>query len=334
MFLRLTALLDRRPQTAEAWLARLRRPNVDARDREGFQTWLEQDRDHLRQYERAKARLQALEPLAVAFQADLAALRGRRGAKGGRRIVIGAGLATAAAAAVAAFVAWPVLRGPTVGSAPRVYASAPGEIIDVVLEDGSRVTLDTDTTLQVALKPDVRRVTLTQGAAYFEVTHDAERPFQVAVADRRVIVTGTRFVTTLREGRGEVSLLEGRVVLTPQDVAEAGATRTGLPLTPGQRAEFRRGGARTRLVKTDVETASAWRQRRLVFRDAPLSTVVAEAGRYIEGPVVIADPALARLRVTVVLPLTGETPLLDRMEALLPIHVDREPDGRAVIKGG
>jgi len=330
MMQRLIALFDGRPQTAEAWLARMRRSGVDERDQAAFLEWLEQDEDHLRQYEAAKADLASLAPLAGAFRGDLARLGRRRSSDGGRRVLIAGGLATAVVAA--AVVVWPSLQPDHVGPAPRFYISAPGQIEDFVLDDGSRVTLDANSSIQVAFADNARRVTLVQGAAYFDVVHNAARPFQVAVADRRVIVTGTRFVAALRGSQAEVSLLEGRVVISRHDVAKSQAGDQAVALIPGQSAVFTSGAEQLVLARRNIEVATAWRDRRLVFHDAPLSQVIEEVGRYVDMPMTLVDPRLGKVRVTAVLPLSGEAPLIDRMEGLLPIAIERTADGRALIR--
>lgn len=328
MIERLTALFDRRPRTAEAWLARLRRPRVGARDQAAFQTWLEQDDGHLEAYEAAKSALAGLEPLRNGFGDDLARLRARGTARPApRRLILAGGLTAAAAAVAAAAVLWPATL-----SRPQIYESAPGHILDVALADGSKITLDAGSAVSVALADDARRVALVRGAAYFDIAHDAAHPFQVAVADRRVIVTGTRFAVSLRDDRAEVSLLEGRVAIGRRDVRERDALAAAVALTPGQRADFAPGGQRIVVQAADVEAATAWREGRLVFHDAPLATVIAEAGRYADADMVVADPRLARVRVTAVLPLTGEEALIDRMDRLLPITVEHTSDGRALIR--
>jgi transmembrane sensor len=326
---RLSILFARRPRTAEAWLARMARPGVGVWDQASLRAWLEADPDHLRQYEQAKADQMALAGLEGAFAGDLARLRrSERRSNAPRRLVLAGGLAVAAVAG--AVVLAPMLRG-----APEsiLYESAPRQIRDLTLDDGSRMTLDAGSAVRVAFAEDVRRVTLERGAAYFEVAHDASHPFQVGVADRRVIVTGTRFVTALTGDGGEVSLLQGRVVVGRGDAAKKGALDAGLVLAPGERAVFRRGQPGVRKAAADVETATAWRQRRLIFRDAPLSAVVAAASRYSETPLVVADPSLDQVRVTAILPLEGEGDLSDRMAGLLPIRTERTDDGRILVRG-
>ena len=329
MLERLHTLLAGRPRTAETWLARMARPGAGARDQAGLKAWMEADPDHLRQYEQAKADQAALEPLRDAFAADLAALRRTPRRTVGRRPVLAGGLTIAlATAAIAAVALVPMLRA---GPQARLYESAPGRITDIVLEDGSRVTLDAGSAIRVALGQDARRATLERGAAYFEVAHNAARPFQVAVGDRRVIVTGTRFVTALTGDGAQVSLLQGRVAVGARDVRDKAALAGAVMLSPGQRADFKPGRPGIQKTSADVETATAWRKHRLVFQDAPLSSVIAAASRYSDHPLVLADPSLGRTRVTVLLPLDGPGALEDRLAALLPIRIEQAPDGRKLI---
>ncbi|NQE64764.1 FecR domain-containing protein [Caulobacter sp. RHG1] len=326
---RLTAMIAARPKTAEAWLARMGRPGVSARDQAAFLEWLEADVDHLRQYEAAKADQAALESLRGDFITDIARLRRReRSGSSTRRLVMAGGLAaTAAAVAIVALT-------PTLGPAPveQFYESAPGQVIDVALDDGSRVTLDANSAVRVAFADDVRRVTLERGAAYFDVAHDASHPFQVSIGDRQVIVTGTRFVTALTGDGAQVSLLQGRVLVGRRDVAEKAALDGALVLSPGERAVFRPGQPGIEKAVADVETTTAWRRRKLVFRNAPLTDVVVAAARYSDAPLVVADPSLSRIKVTAVLPLEGEGALADRMAALLPVRTERTADGRVLIR--
>ena len=326
---RLTAFFAARPRTAEDWLARMERPRVGPRDQEAFLAWLEADPDHLRRYEQAKADAAALEPLRGAFALDIARLdRRERPSPARRRLALAGGMAFAAAAVAA------IVLAPRPPAAPegQFYASAPGRVTDVALEDGSRVTLDAGSAIRVALGKDARRVTLEHGSAYFDVAHDAVHPFQVSVGDRRVIVTGTRFVTALTGDGAQVSLLQGRVLIGRRDAAEKNALDGAIVLSPGERASFRPGQPGLQKASADLETATAWRRRRLVFRDAPLSDVVAVAARYSDVPLVAADPRLSRLKVTAVLPLEGEGTIVDRMTALLPVRTEWTSDGRVLVR--
>lgn len=328
MLQRLNILLAARPRTAEAWLARMARPDAGAHDQAALTAWLSADPDHLRQYEQAKADQAALESLRSVFADDLATLRRSPRPSMTRRTLLAPGLA-AAAVAIAAVVVLPSM----LKDQGRLYEAASGRITDIALEDGSRMTLDAGSAVRVALRDDARRATLERGAAYFEVAHNAARPFQVTVGDRRVIVTGTKFVTALTEDGAEVSLLQGRVAVGSRDATAKYALAGALILSPGERADFTPGKPGIRRTTADVDTATAWRKRRLVFQDAPLSVVLAAVARYSDHPLLLADPALGRMRVTMVLPLEGEDAIEDRLTALLPIRMTPGPDGaRRIVR--
>src|SRR5699024_4763926 len=76
---------------------------------------------------------------------------------------------------------------------PVVYSTALGEQRTEKLPDGTRIVLNTQTTLQVRYSPRQREVTLQHGEAMFEVAHDARRPFKVIVGDGSVTDLGTKF---------------------------------------------------------------------------------------------------------------------------------------------
>lgn len=322
----LTALFDLRPTTAEGWLARMGRPRVSSRDQAAFLTWLEADDDRLTLYEDAKAARAALEALRGEMAPDMARLRWPRRRRAAPRFIVAGGLAAAAIVSVVLLV--PMVRGGVDG---RLYQSDPHEIRDVMLADGSRITLDAGSAVRVALADDARRVVLERGSAFFDVAHDAAHPFQVAVADRKVIVTGTRFATALRGGGGEVSLLDGHVVIGRRDVGAPGALAGAVRLNQGQRASFAAGRV-VHVRAADVDADTAWRNRRLVFRDAPLAEAVAAISRYSDRPLILVDPALGRLRVTAVLPLDGEGDLAGRIDRLFPVAIEEAPDGSSLVK--
>src|SRR5690606_34501615 len=96
------------------------------------------------------------------------------------------------------------------------YATAIGQRRDVVLDDGSLVTLNTDTLVEVRYSHARRDVRLLQGQAMFHVAKNPERPFIVSAGNRRVTALGTAFdVQVRRGGEVQVLLVEGRVRVEP-----------------------------------------------------------------------------------------------------------------------
>lgn len=172
---------------------------------------------------------------------------------------------------------------------PTVYETSVGERRPLVLADGSRVTLNTDSRIEVR----GRKVELTRGEALFEVAHKADaRPFDVITDQARVRVTGTRFNVRLDEGRTGVDLIEGHVEVRGQKT-DAGMVR----LDAGQAVEVDDRGRVGRVHTADTDGVADWLQGRLTFDNTPLSEAVAEMNRYSRRKLVLADAGLKDLSI-------------------------------------
>jgi transmembrane sensor len=192
-------------------------------------------------------------------------------------------------------------------SSPR-YETRVGEQRDVLLPDGSRVTLNTNTALTVRYAKAKRYIELERGEALFAVKRDPQRPFEVAAGGTLTRALGTEFNVDLRESSVTVSVLEGavRVAATgtdarPEPRADEGGTAAALPaasLAKGQALEFQPRARRLLEEKADVRRIDAWRTRRLEFSDVPLAEAVEEVNRYSTRTVVIGTRELAEVRVS------------------------------------
>lgn len=326
---RLVRLFERQPRTAEDWVVRLGRPEVSPRTLEAFEAWLDDDPRHLEDYSALKAVACDSQALRAEFVGDLNLIpRAAKTRRRPRAVWLIPALGGMAAAALVVVI-WPA-RDPMAGA--TTYQTAVGEIREVALADGSRVTLDTATTLRARLDGPVRRVALDKGAAYFAVAHDKAHPFQVALADRQVIVTGTHFTTGLRGDEALVTVLEGSVAVSRIRPAQANPLRDAARLKPGDQVSYRAGAPVVRSPRIDPGRAAAWREHRLIFEDAALADVVAELSRYTDTRIRIADPALARRRVTAIFPLDGADAVIARADRLLPISVTRTGPGEVTIR--
>jgi transmembrane sensor len=162
------------------------------------------------------------------------------------------------------------------------------------MPDGSKATLAPGSALDLAYTKSERRARLVRGQAYFDVAHDAARPFVVEAEGRLVTALGTRFdVRSDSEGL-RVTLLEGSVRV---DVPGASPAQAAVVLRPGQELLVAPGKPEV-VRQADTVSAETWREARLVFDDKPLSEVVAQLNRYAVLQLVIDDPRVAALRIT------------------------------------
>jgi transmembrane sensor len=187
-------------------------------------------------------------------------------------------------------------------AAPVRIATEAGERRHVRLPDGS--TMDLDASSEVVLRFGVQRrdIALTKGRAYFDVAHDASRPFEV-LADRVVSrAVGTRFSVSHRaqqevavavgQGRVQVRLSDSDGVHTSAEQArmiEAGVD---------QQVSYRVDGGLQGPRRIDAEAVVSWRQGSMTYQAESLANVIEDLNRYSSLPIRLQDPALGRLLVT------------------------------------
>jgi len=224
------------------------------------------------------------------------------------------GLAAAAALLLAVGL---VLRGTPAGSdrsATQKFATAVGQRRDVRLSDGTRFTLGPLSTLTVR----GREATLT-GEAFFDVVHDAARPFTVRADGAIIRDVGTHF-TVHNDGSSEVrvAVQQGAVWLSSaRDSTTLAAGDVGVVEVAG-RLSTRRGAA------TDDDLA--WTLGRLVFRDALVSELAADLQRWYGVQVRVTDSALARRHFTGTFSTEPTDSVLKVIGLALGARVERQGD--------
>jgi transmembrane sensor len=203
-------------------------------------------------------------------------------------------------------------------SGAREYQTAFGEQRSVLLDDGSRVTLNTASKIEVDLRKDRRLIHLVRGEALFDVAHDVKRPFDVQAGNTVLRAVGTQFNVELRPNDTTVTVVEGRVAVVPRsEVTDSLLNSLTLPpplpkdpsthlpaptapliLAAEERLTITRSGPGTPHHVTNMATATSWTQHQLVFESRPLSEVAAEFNRYNRGHIEIDSPDLQRQEVT------------------------------------
>lgn len=201
-----------------------------------------------------------------------------------------------AAIAACLVVALGALAWVGVGMLPREsYSTAVGGLASVPMQDGSKVTLNTNSEIRVALSDTERRVNLEQGEAFFQVAKDPSRPFIVSAGDQRIIAVGTQFSVRREGGDVRVIVTEGLVRV------ERGGGPKLLPSAELAAGSVARTGGEGVLIQhkpvAEVEEYLSWRKGFLVFRETTLAQVVMEFNRYSTRKIVIDDDSLAGMRI-------------------------------------
>jgi transmembrane sensor len=274
----------RASEEAAAWFARLNRRSVPLQSLDDFRAW-RQDPTNRAAYQAVESTWRDTASLGDDrdINAALTAALARRTPSKAHRWAWPATVASAGAVALAAFAALTFAAGST-------YTTRVGEQRLVHLEDGTTVRLDTNTRVAVSFRDGERRVRLAQGQAFFDVTHDPDRPFIVDAGLMRVRAVGTRFDVRRDGAETKVTLVEGII-----QVRGSGARPSAWTLKPGEEASL--GGAPAHNT-ADVAVATSWTNGRVIFRGLPLSRAIDEINRYSPHKIRLEDVAVAEVPVT------------------------------------
>jgi transmembrane sensor len=236
-----------------------------------------------------------------------------------------------AAMVVAAVAA--VAIGLYVRLSPQRVETAVGEQRSVVLGDGSLVTLNTSSSIEVRMEKERRTVKLLSGEALFVVAHDATRPFEVKTDDTTVRAIGTQFNVDRRPAGTTVTVVEGRVAVITATDENQSAEPSRLPLEAGEQLTLAPRSAR-HPVRTDVATAIAWTQRKLVFEHRHLGEVAEEFNRYNRQIIEIRSAELREQEVTGVFQANDPASFLTFLAGFPGVTIERSADRVVVTQQG
>ncbi|WP_230347948.1 FecR domain-containing protein [Methylobacillus methanolivorans] len=207
------------------------------------------------------------------------------------------------------------------------HATVIGQRADITLADGSKLTLNTDTQVEVSWHLRSRRVALHQGQALFSVAKATYRPFTVAAGKADIRVVGTMFDVYRQQDHVTVTVEEGKVQVTSR--AANGYMRT--MLTANQQATISADGTLQSARDVNPARSLAWRDGKLVFEQTPLSQAIVEIQRYRRGPIHLQAPALGNLRFSGVFAIDNIDKLLQLLPDILPVNVEEQEDGSLLI---
>lgn len=319
-------------ERAGEWCIRLSDGEVTPRIRQELEAWLAADERHARAFENALRVWQALGPAqssdAMTTLRDETRRRFEAAQREHRRRVAKRSWIGAMAASVMAAV---IGVGLWMQSAPESYVTA-GHRDVVTLEDGSVLSMDARTRVDVRYRNDRRELQLKHGRAKFSVAHDASRPFSVMAADRRVVATGTQFSVELLGQQVHVILYEGSVDVISETERAPGvgapSSSATKKLAPGQELIAAIGVRREAHVKAaDLESSLSWEVGQIAFNDEPLSVAVERMNRYTSTPMSVTNDAAARVTISGTF-FAGDTEsFIEGVTSLFPVRVETV-DGR------
>ncbi len=370
-------------EEATHWWTLLHGDGVTANDRREFLSWVSRSPERVEAYlevarvmsalqsggvrwpdtpaeqliREAKASCEASSPAIVSLRPAAEHVPARApatAARGGSRRRFGWVVSAGAVAAVVLLaLAWLLLP-----AAPQFYQTRPGEQRSILLADGSRVTLDSDSDLSVRLGKHHRVVKLLRGEALFQVSHDPERPFDVHAGGAVVRAIGTEFNVDMQTAYTSVTVLQGRVAVMSASQASLpvqGAPRAmpvvagpmghpvlqRFPAPPGalilgvaERVLITPAGMGAPQQVSDLAATTAWTRQQLVFEQRPLEEVVDELNHYGAERIVIESRRLRERRVTGVIELDDPGSFLSFLADVPGVVIQRAGEHSTIVTLG
>jgi len=293
---------------ALAWQVTFWSGEASEAERAAFQHWLASDPAHEQVWRRVQRMNGLLGDLPGELGSTLGAklpARGRRGVLRAIAWLLGGGT-----------LALGVRETPQWQSATADQATTTGERREMVLADGTRLTLNTASAVDVRYDDSQRRLVLLRGEILIDTAADPvspKRPFLVATPMGEIRALGTRFSVRLEEQAVRTAVFDGAVAIRP-----AGRGDEAGRLSAGQQAQFDRSGMSTPAAADPL--ATAWTRGLLVAERLRLADFLAELGRHRRG-VLRCDPAVADLIVSGVYPLDDTDRILASLADTLALKL-------------
>jgi len=276
---------------AADWAARLDRGPLAAEQEVQFRDWLQRDVRCMGAFGRIRA-LALTSERARALGPDFDPAAFEPAAAVPRRRMLQIGGAIAACAVVSAGGAWHVLR------VHGRFSTGKGETKVVALKDGSVLTLNTNSEVQVRYSDELRSVELIRGEALFDVAKNKARPFVVTAGDTNVRVVGTSFsVRRLEAAPVQVLVREGIVEVFKPNVAGARPVRITANTMAVAQMDNAAAIAAMPVPVAQLHRQMAWQKGQLAFEGETLAQAAAEFARYSDTRIIIDDPALANKEI-------------------------------------
>ncbi|MFD1123641.1 FecR domain-containing protein [Methylophilus flavus] len=316
---------------ASEWFAVLQDKHCSEQDYQQWQAWLAQDAAHARVWQRVEALSKPFQTLAEKVPANLARETLDQVKHSGRRQalrLLGLGSTVVATGLLLRYsLPWQGWRH-EYALAHAAYRTRLGERLRFKLADGTQLTLNTASMVDVEYDEHLRRIILHQGEIHVESAHDTmvkARPLVVDTSTARITALGTRFTVRSDLHSGHVAVFDGAVQVAPEKTAplrvEAGRqVRFNIAqITPDGFAELAR---------------EAWSAGKLVADNIALRDFIDELSRY--TPLTIhVSPDTAKLRLvgvySIANPASDIPVILAALEHALPIHVQKTSPANLTI---
>jgi transmembrane sensor len=302
---------------AVEWAAKEALRELTCEEKSNLDAWLAADIRHLGAFTKAKAVIARVHRTLRASADELNMSESPPAPNYARRRILIAGGAGASVAAACLLGVMHLQSGKKENSVvPANFSTAIGQTREILIPDGSVITLNTNSRVSVELTPEARNIYLLKGEALFDVAKNKNRPFVVFAGYTQIKAIGTSFsVSVLPKKPIRVIVREGLVEVKKRDAAPVW-------LSADARAVVRRDAPikAESISKVQVARQLSWQYGRIAIDHGTLLEAANEFARYSDIPIVV-DPAVANRTITGMFASNDPAAFANAAATVLKLHV-------------
>jgi ferric-dicitrate binding protein FerR (iron transport regulator) len=237
----------------------------------------------------------------------------------------------AAALVVGLLFAFGWIYGTGLAGTEKVVAHA--ESLELILDDGTHITLNRDSKLRYKKSyPSSGRKVSLSGEAWFDVARDTAHPFVIDAGEATVEVLGTSFnVNAYKENQTvEITVESGMVALSTK--AEKKAGQEQIILKAGNSGSYHKQKQELVLISRADPNSISWKTRELYFDATPLQEAVELISKVYGTQIRIASEELADCPITVTFSDQELEAVLQVLKLTLDLDITRQ--GETILLDG
>lgn len=206
----------------------------------------------------------------------------------------------------------------------NTITSPEGKQTEYIMADGTKVSLNAGSTLEV-YECDDKRLTKLTGEAFFDVAHNEALPFIVETEKISIKVFGTTFDVNTYSENPSVVLVSGSVKV--QDTTGEWTT-----ISPGQKYTFDSLTSRREITNVEADNYVSWVEGYLRFTPATLEFVFSQLENYFSTPILFKPDINSKTLISGKLELRGGLEAaLSNLKDLVPMKWTRSDNNTVTI---
>ncbi len=196
-----------------------------------------------------------------------------------------------------------------------VLFTSHGQIKTHRLLDGSSVTLNANSKIQVAINSNRREISLIEGEAFFDVKRLKKIPFLVKGPGINVRVLGTQFSVKNSIETASVTVLEGKVSVSTNLSTQA-SNKEALILTKDEAALLNKATDNIEPIKVNAKEKLSWTAKKLIYKGESLEKVISDINQHYDTKLQLSDSEIGKTTVIAVISIDNQEKTLQKLESL------------------